>query len=285
MWLCFLALHLTGHVGCSLVLRKSLLSGIDRWTLATALQTGMVIPILFLAFIRPPSLSAYDARTVALIALATLLITALHIANVKALQYLEASVYTVLYNFRIPLTTVLGVIFLHEAWVWLRVLGGLLIMAAIFIVRQKGERALTARGLRWGISAGLIVSLSTMTEKIIVQDIGFIDYAVPAMIASAALMWAVLLFRRNSANLKVLVSREVVSIMALRTISAHGFTLALAAGGLLSVTNYISSLGVVLIVVLGVLLLGERDCLRQKIIATSLAALGLTLIGIASLSC
>ena len=58
--------------------------------------------------------------------------------------------------------------------------------------------------------------------------------------------------------------------------SAFGFTFALATGGLLSVSIYISGMGVIFMVALGAIFLGEDDYLTRKIIATVVAVIGLS---------
>ena len=72
--------------------------------------------------------------------------------------------------------------------------------------------------------------------------------------------------------------------MIFRAMSAYGFILAFSAGAILSISTYISSLSVIIIVLLGIWLLGENDYLKQKLIATALAFAGLTVILIAHLN-
>src|SRR5687768_5535166 len=107
------------------MLRKSLLDKVDRWTLATILQTSIVVPILFVPIFQLPDFAAYTPLNLLHILLIASLVTALHITNVKALQYLEASVYSVLFNIRIIIATFLGIIFLNETIIPLQILGGL----------------------------------------------------------------------------------------------------------------------------------------------------------------
>lgn len=285
MWLVFLAVHLVGYVGYNLLLRRSLLDKVDKWTLATIMQTGVAIPIIPVFFFVQPDWSQYDWRMIPLLLVASALIIVLHITNVKTLQYLEASVYAILFNLRIVFTTILGILFLHEEIAPLQIAGGALIFMAIVTVRQKGGEKIHERGLRWGITAAVVISVLNLIEKDILSTTSFVTYALPVMVSTTVAMWAVLLARRRGDTnpFAVLKQPRMLQLMSLRALSAHGGLLALYAGGLLSVTTYISSLGVIGIVILGVLLLGERDYLRQKIIATVMAALGLTAILIAGL--
>lgn len=285
MWLVFLAVHLVGYVGYNLLLRRSLLDKVDKWTLATIMQTGVAIPIIPVFFFVQPDWLQYDWRMMPLLLVASALIIVLHITNVKTLQYLEASVYAILFNLRIVFTTILGILFLHEEIAPLQIAGGALIFMAIVTVRQKGGEKIHERGLRWGITAAVVISVLNLIEKDILSTTSFVTYALPVMVSTTVAMWAVLLARRRGDTnpFAVLKQPRMLQLMSLRALSAHGGLLALYAGGLLSVTTYISSLGVIGIVILGVLLLGERDYLRQKIIATVMAALGLTAILIAGL--
>lgn len=285
MWLVFLALHVVGLTGYNLVLRK-LAHGqgkIDAWVLATMMQTVLTVPILFILPFHPPDLSQFDATGIMLTLAATALTIGLHLSNVKALQYLEASVYAVLYNLRILFATILGILVLHEDVLALQLLGGFLIFLAVVTVRQKGSRAITRHGLAWGIGASLVISFLNLTEKELISTVGFLTYAPFAGILATIIMWAILVYRGQRASFAILKRPGIVSLMALRTVSAYGFILAFIAGAGLSIATYISSLSVIASTIFGMLLLGETDYFKQKVAAATLATAGLTLIFLVNL--
>jgi drug/metabolite transporter (DMT)-like permease len=289
VWTAFIASHLAASVVTALLLRRSQLEGIDGWTMATAMQTGMTITVWVAAiFWWHPTAGMYDWRTCGFIVMAVVFVVALHYANVKTLQHLEASVYAVYYNLRIPITTFLGIVFLHEdVHVW-QIAGGLCLLAAVFVVQQTRD-PFTRIGAAWGVFTGLAVSGSTFAEKAVLTElendpgIAFMNYAMPGMTLAALLMWTVLMRRSKPLQLGHFRQRRVLQVAAARTISAHGFTLALATGGTLSVTNYISSLSVVLIVLFGIRRLGENDALSSKLTSVAFALTGITLIFLSSL--
>lgn len=283
MWIAYLLLHLVGLVGYNLLLRKSIVEKVDKWTLATLMQTGIALPLLILAPFKLPDFSIFTPATIVHMFITASLIVLLHLSNVKSLQYLEAGVYSVLYNLRIIFTTILGVIFLNEQLVPLQIIGGLLIFAAVVAVKQKGRRDLTIRGIQWGLFASLVISVLNLNEKQLIAQFGFTGYAIPVMVIAAIMMWIILFARGQRIKPSVFIEPRMMSLMALRAISAFGFTLAFSAGGLLSVSTYISSLGVIIIVILGAVLLGEKDYLKRKIIASVIAFAGLTCIFIANL--
>lgn len=283
MWIAFLLLHLIGSAGYNLLLRKSLVAKVDQWTLATVMQTGIAVPMLFVAFFYPPHFADYDIIIILKIIATAGLVIALHFANVKALQHLEAGVYSILYNLRIIFTTILGIVFLNEQIIPLQILGGLLIFLAVLTIRQKGRKTLTAQGTNWGLTAALTISVLNLFEKDLITELGFLQYSVPVMLLAAAIMWIILLAQGKTIPLEYFRQPRTIQLMVFRAISAYGFTLAFSAGALLSVGNYISSLSVIIIVLLGAWLLGENDYMKQKLIATGLAVLGLTVILISNL--
>jgi drug/metabolite transporter (DMT)-like permease len=284
MWILFLLLHLIGLVSYSLILRKSLVLKGDKWTLATVMQTGIAIPMLVALFIAPPDLSVYNAGVILQIIVAALFVLALHFTNVQALQTLEAGTYSILYNLRIIFTTILGVVFLGEDVVWLQILGGIFIFLAVLTVKQKGKKEKTTKGIWWGLAAGLSVSLLNVFDKKLISDVGFLEYSIPAMLLAAVVMWIILLLQGKRIKPSYFAEPKTISLMFFRAMSAYCFLIAFYLGAILSVSTYISSLSVVIIVLLGAWLLKERDYLKQKLAATALAVVGLTLILISNLN-
>jgi drug/metabolite transporter (DMT)-like permease len=283
MWLFFITLHLVGLVGYNLLLRKSMVAKADPWVMATVMQTAVALPALVLLVISPPKISVFTPSLLAILALAVVLTIMLHLCNVKALQTLEAGVYSILYNLRIIFVTILGVAFLGEQIIPLQILGGFFIFLAVVAVKQKGNKSANLRGIQWGVAAGVSVSLLSALEKHLLTQIGYSDYVISAYITSALIMWVVLVIRGGVKDLRRLPKSQTAQLMTFRTVSAHGFELAMVTGGLASVANYISSLGVIIIVLLGAWLLHERDYPGRKIAATLLALLGLTTILISNL--
>jgi|GEM_PF-808226 len=282
MWLGLLGLHLIGLSGYNLMLRRAVTEELDRWTLATIMQIAITLPMVVAVFLHPLHIHTYNPTISGLVLADIVLVIGLHWTNVKSLQYLEASVYSVLYNLRILFTTLLGLVFLHEKTLLLEVLGGVLIFLAILLVRQKGRRELTRRGIEWGIMASLIISFLNLTDKTLLNRINYLDYSIPASFLTVAIMLGILFYRGQKLPLATMKQPRILALMFFRAISAYGFTLAFYYGAQLGVSSYISSLSVIIIVFLGVVWLKERDYLRQKVTAAALAVIGLTCILIGS---
>lgn len=277
-----MGLHLIGIVGYSLLLRRALVAKADKWTQATIMQTAIALPMVIASFFLRPDLSTYTASTAVLLGLIIVLVIALHAANVLAVQHLEASTYSILYNLRLVFVTILGILFLGEKVVFLQLLGGLLIFIAAVTVRKKAQHHTQAAGVWWGVAAAALLSVLSLCEKRLMGQVGFYAYIVMNAYIATPIMWAILLARGTRVKLAYITQKETIIFMAFRAISAYGFVLAISTG-LLSVTSYISGMSVVLIVLFGALLLGEKDHMRSKLIATALVVAGLTAILLANL--
>jgi drug/metabolite transporter (DMT)-like permease len=277
MWYVYMLMHLVGLVGYSLLLRKSLIAKADKWAQATIMQTAIAVPILLAALVIRPDLGSFNIHQWFLAILIAIFTILLHWTNVMAVARLEAGTYSILYNTRLFFVTILGIVFLGEKIVPLQLLGGVLIFLAVFVVRQRGPKHLTRTGLAWGLMAALTISILNIFEKKLVLQVGFFKDMLAVSLLATPVMWAMLFARGGRIPFSYLKQRETIIFMVLRAISAYGFILAFSVG-LLSVTSYISGLSVVVIMILGALWLDERDHPREKIVATTLAAVGLTVI-------
>lgn len=278
MWLLLLCVHLVGLIGFNLFLRKSVGGKLDRYTMATLAQTGIAVPSMFILLAHPTEVSKFSASAWWLVAAAILLTIALQVTNSKALQYLEASVFSILYNLRLILTTVLGVLFLNEDIVGLRILGGIFILFAIFIVRQRSSKSIRFHGIVWGVTAAFVLSFLNLCEKELINHVGFINYFPIVSVLTALIMWTYLLISGRRVERRLLLRKDMLQLMTFRAMSAYGFSGALAAGALISVANYISGMNVIFMVLIGAVWLNERDYLKRKVVATVIAVFGLTLV-------
>ncbi|HWB39011.1 MAG TPA: DMT family transporter [Candidatus Saccharimonadales bacterium] len=272
--------HLVGIVGNSLILRQT--KNISRFALSTISQTGIAIPALALLIISPPQFSRFDSHAWLYLLGAMVLTICLQVTYVKALEFLEASVFSVVYNLRMALTTVLSIIFLGESFDWLRIAGGGLILLAIFVVRQRGSERIVRKGVLWGLAAVLSLSFLNLCEKKLINSVGFFNYFPLESLAALVVMWLYLLKSEGRFDTLILVRPKILQLMAFRALSAYGFSGALALGASISVANYISGINVIFMMLFGALLLGERDFLKRKIAAVVVAVVGLTLVLIGS---
>jgi drug/metabolite transporter (DMT)-like permease len=281
-WLGLISMNVVGTAGFDLLLRGSSWQKVDRWLTATILQTGLFLPFLAKEVVSPIHFPHYTPSDYLLLGGAVTALITLQFCNVKALQHLEASVFSVVYNARILFATVLGLVFLSESVGMWSLIGGALIFLAIFIVRQRSAKAIAKQGIIFGLGAALAMSVMNTCEKELIKLVGYEQYIFPMFTVAAIIMWIVVLVRRTEAPFKLLIKPRGILLMALRACAGIGFSYSLVFGPV-AVSSYISSLSVVLLVVFGMLFLGERDFIKSKLAATATAIAGLTLILIDSL--
>jgi drug/metabolite transporter (DMT)-like permease len=257
------------------MLRFSSWKTVDKWVTATVLQTGMAVPWIAKEIVSPIHFDKpYTPFLMAVLGLCVTLIMVLQYCNVKALQHLEASVFAVIFNSRIIMATIFGLVFLGEVVGLWALLGGILIFAAIFIVKQKNTTDVKAQGIMYGLGAAGAMSLMNTCEK---ELVGYQQYVFPMWTIAAVIMWLVVFTRRTKAPFGMLLKPEGLVIMTLRAFAGLGFTAALIYGSV-AVSSYVSSLSVILTIVIGLLFLGERDYLKTKLAAAGVALAGLTFI-------
>ena len=282
IWATLLALHLVGLVGYTLLLRKSALSEINKYALAALMQTAVFLPSLFFLLSGRVrfDLSATEWFT---LASAGVLVVGLHLTAIRALQHLEASVFTIIYNSRLLFTTIFGYVFLNEIPPNMQIVGGVIIFASILMLNLHKNKQYLSKPVWYGLLASLWLSGYATLEKHIVVTIGFETYITLAGFLGALLLW--LLAFKMGARLKQIkthIDRQFAALLVLRPLSAWSFVLSFKYGSL-AVANYVSGMSVPLIVVFGIVFLGEKGKIKKKILALTLAVIGLTVILISKL--
>jgi drug/metabolite transporter (DMT)-like permease len=282
-WLALICMNIVGTVGFNLVLRRSSLKHADPWFTAAVMGTGLALPFLLKEIVAPIHFPHFVPFDFFLLGVATMACVSLQICNVKALQYLEASVFSVIYNSRILFATLFGFVFLSESVGTWALIGGLLIFLAVFVVRQKSSQNVTKHGILYALGAAVSISLMNTCEKRLIQLVGYEQYIFPMLGMGAIIIWIIVLTRGTKTSFGVLVRPQSLLLMVLRACAGIGFSYALVFGPV-AVSSYLSSLSVVLLVILGMLFLGERDYIKAKLSATGMAIVGLTCILIDGLS-
>lgn len=278
LWLSLMGLHLAGLVGYTLLLRRRAVGATDKLVVAALMQTGIFVPVFIVMALGSPVRFGFGLwQWISLVA-SGFFLAGVHVTAVKALEQLEASVFTLVYTLRLFLTTLLGFLFLQELPTGLQLLGGLVIALSIFALHVGRGRLSLRTPLLFGLLATVWFSVHATIEKFNVTQVGFTNYMFWSGLIAVAILWA-LAFKNGSTvgSIRAALDRKMAWLVLLRIFSGWGYVLALGFGSL-AVTNYVSGLSVVLVVLCGIILLGERENIRQKLIVASLAAVGLSLI-------
>lgn len=284
IWILLLLLHLVGNTAYTLLLRRHALGSIDKYALAALMQTAIWLPAvtwlgisggfgLGLAWWQWASLAASGG-----------LIVLIQLATIKVLQMLPVSIWTIIFTLRLGLATLLAFVFLHELPTPLQGLGGFIIFLSILALNLHKERRFAQVGILFGLAATVIYSIHVTVEKFNLTYTGLLPYSVVAGGIATLILWLCVLARRVPAShVRTHLDGRMWLLLAMRILSAWAYMIAVPLGSL-AAANYISGMGVVLIVGFGVLFLGEREQLREKIVAVGIAVIGLTLILIGRLT-
>lgn len=277
-WLILLSTHLIGIVGYTLLLRKSVLGNLNKTLMAALMQTAIFLPsILFLIFGNVTF--THSLTDWFFLILGGFMLAGLMITNVWALSHLDASLFTILYNLRLLMTTILGFFILGELPTPLQMLGGLVILVSIFMLNLHQNKRWRSKSILIGLFAMMWFSFHAVLEKYNLQRLDFQSYFFTFALVGTVLMWLLVLYKRVNVirEIEHIKDKKIYALLIARALSAYGYTYALLYGPL-AVTNYVSGMSVALIVLFGIYILGEKNDVKQKLSAVAVACVGLTLI-------
>jgi drug/metabolite transporter (DMT)-like permease len=207
------------------------------------------------------------------------------LTNVWALSKLDASTFTILYNLRLLATTALGFLFLGELPETLQIVGGVVILLSILMLNLHIDKRWKSKSIAIGLFAMLWFSFHAVIEKYNLQQLDFESYFFTFALIATVLLWGLVFYKRINikSQLVYVRDRKIYGLLFTRALSAYAYTYALRYGSL-AVTNYVSGMSVALIVLFGIYVLGEKDNIKQKLLAVAVACVGLTLILVSRLT-
>lgn len=270
--------HLVGIVGYTLLLRKSTLGDLNKLLMATLMMTGVFLPsILFLVFGQVSF--SHSATEWFFLSLGGFMLAGLMITNVWALSHLDASMFTILYNLRLLMTTILGFLILGELPTPLQIAGGVVILVSILMLNLHRDKRWKSKAILIGLFTMMWFSFHAVLEKYNLRYIDFPSYFFTFSLIGTVLLWLLVAYKRIDVKSQIvhIKDKKIYALIATRVLSAYAYTYALLYGSL-AVTNYVSGMSVALIVLFGIYVLGEKEDVRQKLTAVGVACIGLTLI-------
>lgn len=273
-----LVAHLIGIVGYTLLLRKSTLGGLNKLLMATLMMTGGFLPSTLFLIFGQVSFS-HSPTEWFFLSLGGFMLAGLTITNVWALSHLDASMFTILYNLRLLMTTILGFLILGELPTSLQIAGGVIILSSILMLNLHRDKRWKSNAILIGLFAMMWFSFHAVLEKYNLRQIDFPSYFFIFTLIGTILLWLLVAYKRIDLKSQVVYikDKKIYGLIVTRALSAYAYTYALLYGSL-AVTNYVSGMSVALIVLLGIYILGERKDVKQKLLAVGASCIGLTLI-------
>lgn len=283
IWILLVVTHLIGLTAYTLLLRKQTSSPSSKLFIAFLMQVGLFAPALLYLPLNMITFSHSFTSWVGL-GVGALLLAGYMVFNVMALSKLDASVFTILFNVRIFVVTILGYVLLRELPTSAQVVGGIVIFGSIVYLYMGKQSHWNTRSTYLGIVTMGWFSVHALLEKYNLRSWSPENYLFFINLLVLLILLFVVLLRRINVHkeFKRIWNKSMLLLMIARSLSAYGYVYALMYGSL-AVTSYISSMSVVLIVVFGIYILKEHDHRLRKIGAAGIALVGMTIIFLSQL--
>lgn len=198
----------------------------------------------------------------------------------KALNYGEVSVITPLYSLGTLFVFVLPIVFQGESFTWLKLAGMLLIFTGTFLLRPNVNLLVSLRNLATDRGARFIV-LNTLLLSVIrlidnrMADFDPIFYAITCAMLNGVFFGIAVLLMRRWKQLWELVRTRAVYVATNGLVNGHAYVSLLAALGAgldMSVAEPVSNSSMLIAVVLGHYMFGEK--IQARLIASILMIAG-----------
>lgn len=210
----------------------------------------------------------------------TVIYAVFNVLTFFALKYTEASLFTIILASRAFFTIAASSFFLKESLTPLQVGGACLIIGGIIVANTQNTKHIKInKGVIFTALAALSLGLANTNDRIILQTIPLYPFLTIAFLLPAVL--TALVFPREVPAIPMFFNKTVI----LKTLSIalfYGLSATTFFAGLQTTTNSsqfatISLTSTILIVLLSMIFLKERDNLWKKIAGTGLSFLGLLL--------
>lgn len=208
----------------------------------------------------------------------------------RALAYMESAIVSVVMTTSSLFTLLLAGLFLGERLSITQAAGVALLLPCIWFVlllANKEKQGFGVRSLPWlrgsshAMLASVLVAIGTVLEKHLLDNITPTTYIGVGFGLQMIVAWGfVLVFRRSTLKVlrSVTVATQAVRLGAIRAVAGIAFLYALVLSDSVSLVSVVANFRIILVTILAAMLLKERDHLQQKMLASALAFVALSII-------
>ena len=198
----------------------------------------------------------------------------------KAYKIADASTVSLIHKSNIVLTAIIGILFLSEKYSPLSYLGLFLIIISTLFMVYDGKKINIDRGIFYAFIMALTSALVAVFDKIILNDFSSFTY----VFVNSILTGIIFSFRKGifSKGLKLFKqnTKLVLTTSVLNVGSWAAFLFVLQNTEVSKTFTIYKSLSLIVPVVLGITILGEKGKLWQKITGAVIGSLGILLLAI-----
>lgn len=196
-----------------------------------------------------------------------------------AAKKLGASEVTILSTTGSVIAIILGILFLHESFGPIRLLGAILILSSIIFLFAN-KKLNFSNGIWFAVLSSVLYSLAGVNDVTIIRVYDPVSYV--ALISFLPGVILCLIKPKALLRLKPLLKVKSLTNMLLFCffygIQAITYYLALSHGAGISQMNPISKSEIILVVLFAAIFLGEREHMKKKIISAVLVTIGVLLL-------
>ncbi|MEI6144748.1 MAG: DMT family transporter [Candidatus Berkelbacteria bacterium] len=197
-----------------------------------------------------------------------------------SLKKVDISRYTILFQLNVIVSVVASYIFLKEQLSFFQIVGIMLIFAGALIVLWKKKILKLHKGDWLAISSAIVYGIAFVNDALIVRTFDPLTFVFLAFLGPGLVL--AIIFPKKLIQIKSLVSKEVrygfFMASILSAISAVTLYSAYKIGRNAAQLSSLNQISAVLIVILGILLLKEKDKLYRNIIGIIISTIGVLLL-------
>lgn len=209
----------------------------------------------------------------------------------RALAYMESAIVSVVMTSSSLFTLLLAGLFLDERLNITQAVGAAMLLPCIWFVLMLASREKQGvdvhkflpwlRGSSHALLASMLMAVGIVLEKHLLDNITPATYIGIGFGLQMIAAWAlVLLFRRST--LRVLrdssITMQAVRLGSIRAVAGIAFLYALVRSDSVSLVSVVANFRIIIVTILAAILLKERDHLQQKLLASVLAFVALSII-------
>lgn len=197
----------------------------------------------------------------------------------KAYKALEASEVTILTSVRVVVTILISVLFLKEIFGFEKILGTIIILASVMFVANLKKGFRFSKGTTYAFLVALFYGAAVTLDAIILKTYDVVSYLPVANFLIFIIL--LLIYPKSVKKWRVATDRgflkKMLPLVFFCCIQAYAYYFAIQRAQVSQVST-ISLTQVVVTVLLAAVLLGEKDNLVKKLIASVLVFIGVLLV-------
>ncbi len=202
-----------------------------------------------------------------------------YLFSFKAYKLIDVSEIGLINRLNIVFTAIVAILFLSETYTTYSYIGFLLIFIGSLIIVFKRGKILINKGLLFALIMAMGFGLSAVFDKVLVSQFSPFTYVVINNLAVSLLFFSFREARQESVRLFKSKPIPILLTGILSAISWVGFLFVLQSGAVSKIFPIYDTLSLICIVGMGILFLGEKEKILQKISGSILVIIGVFLLG------